>query len=104
MEITKRDWALFRAKLPTWQENYMEQLNRMYLEILNGEGSPSEKFWALEARMKRDKYHPGVCVELRRQNMLTTLVTLMRDHIISEEDLCDFSDEVKQVVALFLRR
>ena len=26
MEISKRDWKLFREKLPAWQENYMDRL------------------------------------------------------------------------------
>lgn len=42
--FTKQDWKLFKEKLPGWQEAYMDKLNREYMEILNGEGNPSDKF------------------------------------------------------------
>ena len=28
MDISKKDWKLFREKLPDWQENYMDKLNK----------------------------------------------------------------------------
>ncbi|WP_270396329.1 hypothetical protein [Mediterraneibacter massiliensis] len=46
--FTKKDWALFREKIADWQEAYMDKLNKEYIELLSGEGKPSEKFWALE--------------------------------------------------------
>lgn len=33
----------------------MDKLNKEYIEILSGGGNPSEKFWALEKRIKKDK-------------------------------------------------
>ena len=48
MEITNQDWKLFRSRLPNWQEAYMNRLNQEYAKILSGEGTPSDKFWALE--------------------------------------------------------
>lgn len=53
--ISEKDWKLFRTKVPGWQEKYMERLNREYIELLLGEGAPSEKFWALEKRIHQDK-------------------------------------------------
>ena len=41
--FTKKDWALFREKIADWQEAYMDKLNKEYIELLNGEGTPSEK-------------------------------------------------------------
>lgn len=46
--FTKKDWALFREKIVEWQEAYMDKLNKEYIDLLNSEGKPSEKFWALE--------------------------------------------------------
>lgn len=46
--FTKKDWSLFREKIADWQEAYMDKLNKEYIELLSGEGRPSEKFWALE--------------------------------------------------------
>ena len=53
--FTKMDWTLFGDKIAGWQENYMDKLNKEYIELLNGEGTPSEKFWTLEERIRNDK-------------------------------------------------
>lgn len=42
--LTKKDWDLFREKIADWQETYMNKLNKEYIELLSGEGRPSEKF------------------------------------------------------------
>lgn len=28
--FNEQDWKLFREKVPTWQENYMEKINKKY--------------------------------------------------------------------------
>ena len=48
--FTKRDWTLFRSKIGSWQEAYMGRLCDEYIELLSGDGNPSEKFWKLEAQ------------------------------------------------------
>ena len=64
MDISKKDWKLFREKLSGWQENYMEGLVKEYANFLNDDKKPaSEKFWELEKRIKEDKRHPGVIME-----------------------------------------
>lgn len=45
-------------KIADWQEAYMDKLNKEYIELLNGEGTPSEKFWTLEERIRNDKKIP----------------------------------------------
>ena len=60
MEFSKSDWKLFRACIAEWQENYMERLVKEYIDMLNGNGNASDKFWELEERIKKDKKHPGV--------------------------------------------
>ena len=61
MDISKKDWSLFREKLPDWQEGYIGKLNSEYVKLLNGEGNASDKFWALEERIKKIKPAPGSC-------------------------------------------
>lgn len=48
MEITKRDWKLFRNKVADWQEKYMEGLCKEYVELLSKEGIASDKFWKMD--------------------------------------------------------
>lgn len=37
MEISKKDWKLFRENLASWQENYMDKLTKQYIELLSDE-------------------------------------------------------------------
>ena len=64
--FTKKDWVLFREKIADWQEAYMDKLNKEYIELLNGEGTPSEKFWTLEERILNDKKDTGVQLRMSR--------------------------------------
>ena len=50
--VNEKDWNLFRSRIPDWQEAYMDRLNHEYIELLSGEGNPSDKFWALEVRIR----------------------------------------------------
>lgn len=46
MEISKKDWKLFREKLAGWQENYMDQLTKDYIALLSADDrNASDKFW-----------------------------------------------------------
>ena len=61
MDISKKDWKLFRERLSDWQENYMKGLVKEYVDFLNDDTKhASEKFWELEKRIKEDKHHPGL--------------------------------------------
>lgn len=49
MKFTEQDWRLFRKKSGSWQENYMDRLNKEYIELLSADTLPSEKFWELSS-------------------------------------------------------
>lgn len=103
--VNERDWKLFRSKLPGWQENYMDKLNHEYMEILNGDGNPSDRFWALEERIRKDKRDTGVVVrEASRSNMLDNIMALIREGAIGVEDLAEFSEELRETVKMFVER
>lgn len=98
MEITKQDWKLFQNKIASWQESYMARLNREYIEILTGEGNPSDKFWKLEKRINRDKKNRGVIIQMRKQTVVFDLAALLNDGVITFADIEEFSDELKETV------
>lgn len=104
MEVSKSDWKLFRTHIAKWQENYMERLMQEYVELLSGEENASEKFWKLEERIKRDKKHPGVLIELRKSNMIYDIVSLINLDVITTSDLDEFSEELKEGVNFLLKR
>ena len=95
---TKKDWALFREKIADWQEAYMDKLNKEYIDLLNGDGRPSEKFWALEERIRNDKKDTDVQLRMSRSNCIYNIVSLLNEGAITMEDLEEFSDELKERV------
>ncbi len=55
MNFSEKDWKLFKAKVPVWQENYMARLVEEYIEILQSDKSAADKFGDLEKRIRLDK-------------------------------------------------
>ena len=98
MEVSKQDWRLFREKLPGWQEAYMERLNREYIAILDGEGTPSDKFWKLFERIRHDKQSRGVMLQLSKQHMIWDIVAMINDGVITFDEVEGFSEELKDTV------
>ena len=104
MEVSKKDWKLYREKIPEWQEAYMEKLIASYVEYLEGEDPASTKFWELEKKIKSDRKNPGVLIELNKQNMPFDLFRLIHEGVITVNDLDDFSDELKETVNYLIER
>ena len=103
MDISKKDWKLFRERLSDWQENYMEGLVKEYVNFLNDDKKPaSDKFWELEKRMNEDKRHPGVIMEMSKSDVIWDIVRLIRLKVITYDDLSDFSDELQVEVKRIL--
>ncbi len=104
MEPLKKDWKLFRDKIGSWQETYMEKLLKEYIDFLNGDLPASRKFWELEKKIKQDKKKPGVILELRKPAMLFDIIRLINDEVITMEDLSDFTDELRENVKILQER
>ena len=104
MEVSKSDWKLFRERIGDWQETYMERLVKEYMDLLDGEENASDKFWKLEERIKKDKKHPGVMLELNKGNMVFDIAALINSGVITTADLEGFSDELKESVDFLLHR
>ena len=81
----------------------MEGLVKEYVEFLNDDTKPaSEKFRKLEERIKKDKRHPGIVMELSKSEMIWDIVRLIRLKVITYDDLSDFSDELQMEVKRIL--
>jgi len=103
MEISERDWKQFRAKLPIWQEAYMKRLCEEYVALLSSDNTPSEKFRALEKRIREDKKNPGVCADMRRSEMVFILLRLLNDGVITRADLSEFSQDLQDTAAFLVK-
>ena len=77
----------------------MEGLVKEYVNFMNDDtSSVSEKFWELEKRIKEDKHHLGVVMELKKSEVIWDVVCLIRLKVITYNDLLDFSDELQNEV------
>ena len=95
-DVAESDWKLFKKLLPEWQERHMEKFIDQYIEILNGSGEASNRFWALEERIKRDKLSSGVLAnDLRRSTMHREIANLLIDNVITLDDLDGFTEDIK---------
>ena len=102
-EYKESDWKLFRKKIASWQENYIDQLNQEYIQILSQDKHPSEKFWELEKRIYKDKQKTGVIVDMRRSRLIINILSLLNEKVIELDDLNEFSDILKETIKTYLR-
>ena len=100
----EKDWKLYREKLPEWQEAYMERLIKEYAELLNSDKAASEKFWALDKRIRADRQSFGVRVNEESGSKLKNILTgLIIEHVISVDDLQDFSEELRESTSQWIQ-
>ena len=103
-DISKKDWKLFQAKVPEWQERYMEQLIKSYIILLNSPGYASEHFWELEKRVREDRKHPGVKMQINKSEVAWDCVSLLQLGVITMDDLNGFSEDFVDTVKLILEK
>ena len=104
MEISKVDWKLFRERVPGWQEHYMGKLNKEYIDLLSSAGNASDHFWELEKRIKQDKKHPGVLIELKKSTAIWDIAFFVHDGVVTMDELDGFSKDLIDAVKLILNR
>ena len=103
-EVSKRDWKLFQEKLGGWQERYMEGLCEKYIKLLSSDEPASERFWKLEKRIKQDRRHPGVMMQLEKSETHWNIAMLIKKGVINERDLEGFSEDLIESVKMILSR
>ena len=100
----EKDWKLFKKKLGSWQEAYMDRLIEEYKDILNSDASSSDRYWTLRKKIYEDYKSPGVLArDVSRSNMFIILLELLHDQAINMDDLNEFSDELKEDIAQFIK-
>lgn len=104
VEISKSDWKLFQERVPGWQEHYMERLIKEYVELLNSPVNASDCFWELEKRIKQDKRHPGVLIELSKSDAIWDIAVFVKQKVITMNEMDGFSEDLIDAVKLILSR
>lgn len=89
--FTEKDWKLFRQKVILWQEQYMEQLNGKYIDILN-----KIKMTLTNFRNQNIESN-GIQLDSRRSTVMNIL-KLLNDCVIETQDLEKFSETVKNTI------
>nr|CDL65595.1 unnamed protein product [uncultured bacterium] len=85
--------------LPYWQERYMERVIQSYAELLNSDMQASDKFWTIERKIRQDKLCSGVIVrDMSRSQLFDIIIQLAVDGVVCEQDLQDFSEELRYSV------
>ena len=82
----------------------MEQLIGDYMTLLRSGEKASDKFWALEERINQDRRRPGVILAMSKSNVIPNIVSFIHDHVITIDDLHDFSDDFQNTVSFFVNR
>lgn len=104
VEISKQDWKLFQQRVPEWQEHYMERLTKEYIALLSAPGNASDHFWELDKRIKQDRKHPGVILNLRKSEAIWDIAAFVGRKVITMEELAGFSDDLIDAVKLIMSR
>lgn len=95
---------MFRERVPEWQEHYIEQLTKKYIELLSSPGSASDHFCELEKRIKNDRKHPGVILEMKKSEAIWDIAIFIKKKVITIKDLEGFSQELIDSVTEILNR
>ena len=82
----------------------MERLTKKYIELLSSPGNASDRFWELEKRIKNDKKHPGVILEMSKSEAIWDIAIFIKKKVISLKDLEGFSQELIDSVTEILNR
>ena len=104
VEISKKDWKLYRERLPEWQEHFMERLTKEYIELLSAPGNASDHFWELEERIRKDKKNPGVLLNVTKSNAIWDIAVFVGRGIITMDELDGFSPDLVEAIKLILSR
>jgi len=100
---TKADWTLFQSLLPQWQERFMSRLCDKYAAVLTGPYRGSEAFWEVKRFIRQDVKRIGVMGGVEKSEMPNIIADLLRDQVITVEDLADFSDGCREMVLASIR-
>ena len=82
----------------------MGQLCEKYIKLLSADEAPSERFWKLEKRIKQDRRHPGVMIQLEKSETYWNIALLLKKGVINERDLDGFSEDLIEAVKMILSR
>lgn len=100
-DFQEKDWKVLKANIANWQEKYMADLIKEYIDFLQSTNLASEKFWYLNRRIKEDQKKISVCCEMNRSDMVYIIISLLKEGAICQDDLSSFSIELREYLKCF---
>ena len=101
---TKADWTLFQSLLPQWQERFMSRLCDKYAAVLTGPYRGSEAFWEVKRLIRKDMKRLDTMIDVERKEMANIVADLLRERVITADDLVEFSDGFREAVEGLMRK
>ena len=91
------DWKSFRRLAPELRERYLKKVNGELIAILQSEGTtPTESFWEAEERIEKESRILRECLDGHSRSKMEMFMVMMCLHgMMGEEDLSEFSDELR---------
>ena len=100
----KADWTLFQSLLPQWQERFMSRLCDKYAAVLTGPYRGSEAFWEVKRLIRQDVKRFDVMGEAEQSERAGIIADLLRERVITADDLVEFSDGFREAVEGLMRK
>jgi len=100
----KADWTLFQSLLPQWQERFMSRLCDKYAAVLTGPYRGSEAFWEVKRLIRKDMKRLDTMIDVERKEMANIVADLLRERVITADDLVEFSDGFREAVEGLMRK
>ena len=90
------DWKKFRTIVPELRERYLLARNLELIAILQDESkTPTEQFWSVSERVEKIGDILRSCLDGHtRSKMVYYLLLMYRHHLLTNEDLKGFSEEL----------
>jgi hypothetical protein len=100
MQPLESDWKVFKALVILCRERYLHDRNAALIAMLQSESlTPTERFWATYQRMEEIEKILRECLDSHsRSNMFIALINMYHHQMITDSDMCDFSEELKAKV------
>ena len=95
------DWKKFRTIVPNLRERYLRERNSELCAILRDESlTPTNQFWTASERIDEiGKILKSSLDGHSRSTMIHYMIVMYGHQILREEDLADFSEEVRGRIA-----
>ena len=96
----ERDWKTFKNMIPHLRERYLKSKNYEIIKILQDENkNQTERFWSARDKFESERKILVDCLDgYSRSRMLLHLALMYRYKMLKEDDLNEFSEELRNKI------